>query len=152
MNRILLVAFGCVALAVASYGQSPAPGTTRTAVFAGGCFWCIQPAFDKTPGVIKTVVGYCGEPNRIRLTSSLRRKKRIIANQSKSLTTRRRFPTTSFSTSIGDRSIPPRPMASSPISDRVIAPQFFMATPRKRKLPRLQKRNSRVPENSKNPL
>src|SRR6266516_4184991 len=41
------------------------PATTRTAVFAGGCFWCIQPAFDKTPGVIKTAVGYCGgtEPN-----------------------------------------------------------------------------------------
>ena len=38
---------------------------TRTAVFAGGCFWCIQPAFDKATGVIKTVVGYCGgtEPN-----------------------------------------------------------------------------------------
>jgi methionine-S-sulfoxide reductase len=38
---------------------------TRTAVFAGGCFWCIQPAFDKAPGVIKTIVGYCGgtEPN-----------------------------------------------------------------------------------------
>src|SRR5256884_2418222 len=38
---------------------------TRTAVFAGGCFWCIQPAFDKAPGVIKTVLGYCGgtEPN-----------------------------------------------------------------------------------------
>jgi methionine-S-sulfoxide reductase len=38
---------------------------TRTAIFAGGCFWCIQPAFDKAPGVIKTVVGYCGgiEPN-----------------------------------------------------------------------------------------
>ena len=41
------------------------PSQTRTAVFAGGCFWCIQPAFDKAPGVIKTVVGYCGgtEPN-----------------------------------------------------------------------------------------
>jgi methionine-S-sulfoxide reductase len=38
---------------------------TRTAVFAGGCFWCIQPAFEKAPGVIKTVVGYTGgeEPN-----------------------------------------------------------------------------------------
>src|SRR5262249_57830168 len=39
--------------------------TTKTAVFAGGCFWCIQPAFDKAPGVLKTIVGYCGgtEPN-----------------------------------------------------------------------------------------
>jgi methionine-S-sulfoxide reductase len=38
---------------------------TKTAVFAGGCFWCIQPAFDKSNGVVKTVVGYCGgtEPN-----------------------------------------------------------------------------------------
>ena len=65
MNRIFLLAFGCAALAAASYGQSPAPAATRTAVFAGGCFWCIQPAFDKAAGVIKTVVGYCGgtEPN-----------------------------------------------------------------------------------------
>jgi methionine-S-sulfoxide reductase len=65
MNRIFLLAFGCVTLAVATYAQSPAPATIKTAVFAGGCFWCIQPAFDKAPGVIKTVVGYCGgtEPN-----------------------------------------------------------------------------------------
>ena len=34
-------------------------------MLAGGCFWCIQPAFDKAPGVIKTIVGYSGgtEPN-----------------------------------------------------------------------------------------
>jgi len=38
---------------------------TKIAALAGGCFWCIQPAFDKAPGVIKTLVGYCGgtEPN-----------------------------------------------------------------------------------------
>ena len=60
MKRIVLLAFGCVALAAVSNAQSPSPATTRTAIFAGGCFWCIQPAFDKAPGVIKTVVGYCG--------------------------------------------------------------------------------------------
>lgn len=40
-------------------------GQSHTAVLAGGCFWCIQPAFDKAPGVLKTVVGYAGgsEPN-----------------------------------------------------------------------------------------
>src|SRR6476619_1341768 len=65
MNRIFLLVFGSVVLAAASSGQSPAPAATRTSVFAGGCFWCIQPAFDKASGVIKTVVGYCGgtEPN-----------------------------------------------------------------------------------------
>src|SRR5207244_10868750 len=65
MHRILLLAFSGVALAAPSYGQTPAPATTITAVFAGGCFWCIQPAFDKAPGVVKTIVGYSGgtEPN-----------------------------------------------------------------------------------------
>src|SRR3954470_6175050 len=65
MKRIVLLAFGCITLANASSGQNSSPSQTRTAVFAGGCFWCIQPAFDKAPGVIKTVVGYSGgtEPN-----------------------------------------------------------------------------------------
>jgi len=31
-----------------------------TATFAGGCFWCMQPPFDKTKGVVSTVVGYTG--------------------------------------------------------------------------------------------
>ena len=45
--------------------QSPSASGVKTAILAGGCFWCIQPAFDKAPGVLKTVVGYCGgtEPN-----------------------------------------------------------------------------------------
>ena len=30
------------------------------ATFAGGCFWCMQPAFDGLPGVISTTVGYTG--------------------------------------------------------------------------------------------
>ncbi|HXO40469.1 MAG TPA: peptide-methionine (S)-S-oxide reductase MsrA, partial [Thermoanaerobaculia bacterium] len=31
-----------------------------TATFAGGCFWCMQPAFDHVPGVLSTTVGYTG--------------------------------------------------------------------------------------------
>jgi peptide-methionine (S)-S-oxide reductase len=48
-----------------SQAQTPSPLAAKKAVFAGGCFWCIQPAFDKAAGVLKTVVGYCGgtEPN-----------------------------------------------------------------------------------------
>src|SRR5205809_3581227 len=68
MNRVFLLTLSCAALAITiTHGaaQSSSPGTTKTVIFAGGCFWCIQPAFDKANGVIKTVVGYSGgtEPN-----------------------------------------------------------------------------------------
>jgi methionine-S-sulfoxide reductase len=69
MKRILVFAllFGVAVTFFTRSGRgenSPSPAT-KTAVFAGGCFWCIQPVFDKAKGVIKTVVGYSGgtEPN-----------------------------------------------------------------------------------------
>jgi methionine-S-sulfoxide reductase len=31
-----------------------------TATFAGGCFWCMEPPFDKLAGVIATISGYTG--------------------------------------------------------------------------------------------
>jgi len=64
MKPMLLAALS-FSIAVVAAAQNSSPSQTRTAVLAGGCFWCIQPAFDKAPGVIKTVVGYCGgtEPN-----------------------------------------------------------------------------------------
>jgi peptide-methionine (S)-S-oxide reductase len=33
---------------------------TATATFAGGCFWCMQPSYDRVPGVVSTTVGYTG--------------------------------------------------------------------------------------------
>jgi len=64
---ILLLSYALIAVCTiaTSHGQNSAPAETRTAIFAAGCFWCIQPAFDKAKGVIKTIVGYCGgtEPN-----------------------------------------------------------------------------------------
>jgi peptide-methionine (S)-S-oxide reductase len=31
-----------------------------TATFAGGCFWCMEPPFERLPGVISVVSGYTG--------------------------------------------------------------------------------------------
>ncbi|QDZ01735.1 peptide-methionine (S)-S-oxide reductase MsrA [Nitratireductor mangrovi] len=33
---------------------------TGTAIFAGGCFWCVESNFDHVPGVTSTVSGYSG--------------------------------------------------------------------------------------------
>ena len=33
---------------------------TKTAYFAGGCFWCITPTFRETRGVKNVISGYCG--------------------------------------------------------------------------------------------
>ena len=62
MKQTFLVALGCATLAAvtAAHGQNSVSTGTKTAIFAGGCFWCIQPAFDKANGVLKTVVGYSG--------------------------------------------------------------------------------------------
>jgi len=39
--------------------QSPVAKTAK-ATFAGGCFWCMEPPYDKLPGVISTTSGYIG--------------------------------------------------------------------------------------------
>ena len=39
---------------------TPATPPIQTAIFAGGCFWCMQPAFDNILGVLSTSVGYTG--------------------------------------------------------------------------------------------
>ena len=36
------------------------PSHTARAIFAGGCFWCMEPPFDKLEGVIATTSGYSG--------------------------------------------------------------------------------------------
>jgi peptide methionine sulfoxide reductase msrA/msrB len=42
------------------HAQSPTPSSTKTAIFAGGCFWCMQAEFDHEKAVSKTVVGFTG--------------------------------------------------------------------------------------------
>ena len=53
------------AVVIAQTGQ-------EKATFAGGCFWCMQPPFEKLDGVVQVVSGYAGgaggtRPTRITL-------------------------------------------------------------------------------------
>jgi peptide-methionine (S)-S-oxide reductase len=43
----------------ASGAEHPSPNRAR-ATFAGGCFWCMEPAFDKVRGVVSTTSGFAG--------------------------------------------------------------------------------------------
>lgn len=49
-----------LALAVGASAQALA-ADPEEAVFAGGCFWCMEEAFDKVPGVLETTSGYSGD-------------------------------------------------------------------------------------------
>lgn len=69
IRLLIIVAFGAALLALAqgfARSQSAAPATAATkadtavAIFAGGCFWCMEPPFDKLDGVRSTTSGYTG--------------------------------------------------------------------------------------------
>jgi peptide-methionine (S)-S-oxide reductase len=54
---------GALFLATALTAAMPAPAAAvdeQTAIFAGGCFWCVESDFDAIPGVLETVSGYTG--------------------------------------------------------------------------------------------
>lgn len=53
----LAVAAG-LGLSSPGLAQQPADPATATAIFAGGCFWCMEPPFDALAGVISTTSGY----------------------------------------------------------------------------------------------
>jgi len=62
-----LTAFLAVAIAVlfvsclmAFSSEGSGEKSLARATFAGGCFWCMEPAFDKLDGVLSTTVGYTG--------------------------------------------------------------------------------------------
>jgi peptide-methionine (S)-S-oxide reductase len=55
----LMAAF-LAAFMVAGGAYDARAAETKTAIFAGGCFWCVEDAFDKIDGVAETVSGYAG--------------------------------------------------------------------------------------------
>ncbi len=55
-----LISLLLLALMMSVGGQAMAAVKHATAIFAGGCFWCMQSDMNKVPGVEKTVVGYTG--------------------------------------------------------------------------------------------
>ncbi|OJU36475.1 MAG: peptide-methionine (S)-S-oxide reductase [Rhizobiales bacterium 68-8] len=55
MTRAALATLALMALLVV-----PAHADKQVAIFAGGCFWCVESDFDHVPGVLSTTSGYIG--------------------------------------------------------------------------------------------
>jgi peptide-methionine (S)-S-oxide reductase len=55
----LSVTAAATAVAQAPKAAAAKPATAK-ATFGGGCFWCMEEAFDAVPGVISTTSGYMG--------------------------------------------------------------------------------------------
>ena len=54
------LALAAVLLAVTVVRAEAEETGTAKATFAGGCFWCMEEAFEKVPGVLSAVSGYTG--------------------------------------------------------------------------------------------
>jgi peptide-methionine (S)-S-oxide reductase len=59
-----LLLAGSALAADSSREDAETAGGPALATFAGGCFWCMEPPFDKLEGVLSTTAGYAGGRER----------------------------------------------------------------------------------------
>jgi peptide-methionine (S)-S-oxide reductase len=59
MKFLKLFVFLAFSLLILNSAHALTPKLAK-ATFAGGCFWCMEPPYDKLPGVISTTSGYAG--------------------------------------------------------------------------------------------
>ena len=60
MERLIATVLMLVSLGAAAATAVEVPPGYKVATFAGGCFWCMEPPYDKLPGVTATISGYTG--------------------------------------------------------------------------------------------
>jgi peptide-methionine (S)-S-oxide reductase len=64
---VMAMLMACTSSATAEPGTelaAPLTSGSSEAIFAGGCFWCMEGAFDRLPGVQETWSGYTGGEER----------------------------------------------------------------------------------------
>lgn len=60
LSRLAILCLPLIPLLSAQQAASDVAEDQAVATFAGGCFWCMEPPFDKLDGVISTTSGYSG--------------------------------------------------------------------------------------------
>jgi len=59
-SSVLAVSLLVAAVSFTGAAEPPAKPARAHATFAGGCFWCMEPPFEKIPGVFSVTSGYTG--------------------------------------------------------------------------------------------
>ena len=59
-RRLGFIMAALIGVAALAAGATPAKPAREKATFAGGCFWCMEDAFEKLPGVVSVTSGYTG--------------------------------------------------------------------------------------------
>ncbi len=60
MNAVRFLSMALMVVLVAATGSASHAAEQAKAVFAGGCFWCMEEAFEKVEGVVSVESGYMG--------------------------------------------------------------------------------------------
>lgn len=60
MKQLIRIALLFCAFTLAPHTMAQQPARVETAIFAGGCFWCVEADFEKLPGVVDAESGYTG--------------------------------------------------------------------------------------------
>ena len=58
--RGILTLFAIILSSAVAASAATKQDGTSVAIFAGGCFWCMEPPYDKLDGVLSTTSGYTG--------------------------------------------------------------------------------------------
>lgn len=59
-SALALAALGLALALASSLAAAQSEEGLERATFAGGCFWCMEPPYDKIDGVIETISGFSG--------------------------------------------------------------------------------------------
>lgn len=63
--RLISRFFAAIVLCLGALAAMPASAKNiQTAIFAGGCYWCVEADFDKIKGVVSTTSGFIGGKTR----------------------------------------------------------------------------------------
>lgn len=60
LKLFFFVTLSCITMSIEASNTHHSNIDVETAIFAGGCFWCMQPVFENKPGILSSTAGYTG--------------------------------------------------------------------------------------------